>query len=136
MSRGTAELVNGEAVIFLPDHFAKVTVDDALTVTLTPVGEWLQLYVVEKSTSYIVVGEATGQDGTFDYLVQGVRSGYEDWQVVRDRPEGVGAEPAGVGVEPARAQQPPLWPADRPALERVPMPSPPTERTKPSTEEE
>ena len=85
--RGSAELVNGEAVIFLPEHFSKVTAAEGLTVVLTPVGEWRQLYVVEKSTSHIVVREATGQDGTFDYLVQGIRTGHEDYQVVRDRAE-------------------------------------------------
>jgi hypothetical protein len=85
--RGTAQLVGGKAVIELPDHFAKVTAQEGLTIHLTPVGTWLQLYVVEKSPTYIVVAEATGHDGTFDYLIQGVRKGYEDYEVVRDRSE-------------------------------------------------
>ena len=82
--RGTAELQNDEAVIELPEHFAKVTAEEGLTVQLTPVGQWLQLFIVEKSTHRIVVREANGRDGQFDYLVQGVRKGYEDYQVVRD----------------------------------------------------
>jgi hypothetical protein len=84
--RGTAEVVDGTAVITLPEHFAKVTADEkeSLTVTVTPYGAPLQLYVVEKGTSQIVVGEAAGKSGTFDYLVQGKRKGYEDFQVVRD----------------------------------------------------
>jgi hypothetical protein len=85
--RGSADLAAGRATIDLPDHFATVTADQDLTIQLTPVGEWLELYVVEKSTSRIVVAEASGREGRFDYLVQGVRRGYEDYQVVRDRDE-------------------------------------------------
>lgn len=83
--RGTAELVNGEAVVNLPEHFSLVTGGEGLTVQLTPVGEWLQLYVVEKGTQRIVVREANGKNGQFDYLVQGVRKGYENYQVIRDK---------------------------------------------------
>jgi hypothetical protein len=82
--RGTARLVNGEALIELPDHFAMVTHPGGLTVSLTAVGQWLELYVVEKSTSRIVVREAGGRSGEFDYLVQGVREGFEDFTVLRD----------------------------------------------------
>jgi hypothetical protein len=83
--RGTARLANGEAVINLPEHFSLVTSAEGLMVQLTPVGEWLQLYVVKKSTQQIVVREANGKNGQFDYLVQGVRKGYEDHQVIRDK---------------------------------------------------
>ncbi len=83
--RGTAQLTNGEAVIELPEHFSLVTNDQGLTVQLTPFGELLQLYVVEKSAKRIVVREANGKSGQFDYLVQGVRKGYENHQVIRDK---------------------------------------------------
>jgi hypothetical protein len=83
--RGSAQLVDGEAVIELPGHFASVTADQGLTVQLTPTGKWLQLYIAEKSTSRVVIREAAGQNGTFDYFVQGVRKGYENYQVIRDR---------------------------------------------------
>jgi len=83
--RGTAQLVNGEAVINLPEHFSLVTNDEGLTVQLTPVGEWLQLYVVEKGTQRIIVREVNGKNGQFDYLVQGVRKGYENHQVIQER---------------------------------------------------
>jgi hypothetical protein len=86
--RGSAELKGGQACIDLPTHFAKVTAEKGLTVQLTPVGKWLNLYVAEKSTGRIVVAEASGSDGSFDYFVNGVRAGYEDFQVVRDRPAG------------------------------------------------
>jgi len=48
-------------------------------------GKGLQLYVVERSTTRIVVREASGKDGRFDYLVQGVRKGYEDYQAIQER---------------------------------------------------
>jgi hypothetical protein len=83
--RGTAQLINGEAVINLPEHFSFVTNDEGLTVQLTPVGEWLQLYVVEKGAQQFIVREANGKSGRFDYLVQGVRKGYENHQVIRDK---------------------------------------------------
>ncbi|MEM4284512.1 MAG: hypothetical protein QXS96_08515 [Candidatus Caldarchaeum sp.] len=60
--RGTGQLRNGEAIIRLPEHFSLVTNEQGLTVHLTPLGEWLQLYVVEKSTKRIVVREAQGQE--------------------------------------------------------------------------
>lgn len=83
--RGTAQLVNGEAVIELPEHFALVTSSEGLTVQLTPTGEWLQLYVVELSPQRLTVREAQRKDGRFFYLVQGVRKGYENYQVIQER---------------------------------------------------
>jgi len=83
--RGTAQLVNDEAVINLPEHFSLVTNDAGLTVQLTPRGEWLQLYLVETSTKQIIVREAQGKSGQFDYLVQGVRKGYENHHVIQDK---------------------------------------------------
>jgi hypothetical protein len=82
--RGSAELVNGIVTIDLPQHFTDVTSDKGLTVQLTPVGKGLQLYVIEKTTTKLVVGEATGLSGSFDYIVNGIRKGYEDYQVIRD----------------------------------------------------
>jgi hypothetical protein len=110
--RGTAELRNGEAVIDLPDHFGYTTLDDDLTVQLTPLGEWLRLYVVEKSTAQIVVREADGKDGSFDYLIQGVRTGYEDFEVIV--PRGTVEAPAAGGV-PAYPNGSDAPPAENPA---------------------
>jgi len=97
--RGTAELRDGEARIELPDHFALVTCADGVTVQLTPAGQWLQLYVAEKGPRVVVVREGSGRSGRFDYLVQGVRKGYEGHEVIRDRtrpPESLGRmQPAG-----------------------------------------
>lgn len=83
--RGTAELSDGEAVIELPEHFSLIASEQGLTVQLTPIGEWLQLYVVEKSPQRIVVREAQGKSGRFDYLMMGLRKGYEDHQVIQPK---------------------------------------------------
>jgi len=101
--RGTAELVEGEAVIWLPEHFGLVTSPEGLTVSLAPVGEWLQLYVAEKSPGRLAVREASGKGGRFDYLVQGVRKGYENYQVIRDRRSGLEDEPEASHVRPEPA---------------------------------
>jgi hypothetical protein len=83
--RGTAKTVDGEAVIELPGHFSRVTERDRMTVQLTPNGGWGQLYVVSKTPERLVVRVAPGtSDLEFDYLVQGVRAGYLDFQVERE----------------------------------------------------
>ena len=72
-------------MIELPEHFALVTAEQGLTVQLTPIGEWLQLYVVELSPHRLVVREAQGKAGKFFYLIQGIRRGYEGFQAVQPR---------------------------------------------------
>jgi hypothetical protein len=82
--RGSAKTVNGEAIIDLPGHFTRATEKERITVQLTPVGGWSQLYVAEKSSERLVVRVAPGDDDLeFDFLVQGVRRGYLDFQVER-----------------------------------------------------
>jgi len=81
--RGTGKLVDGKAVIELPEHFSLVTNQEGLTIHLTPRGEWLQLYVVELDTRQSVIREAQGKSGEFDYLIHGVRNGHEHHQVIR-----------------------------------------------------
>lgn len=84
-NRGTAQLVDGEAIIELPEHFGLITSEKDLSVMLTPIGKWLQLYVVEKSTKQILIREAQNKTGSFDYLVQGIRKGHEDYQVISEK---------------------------------------------------
>ncbi|MBK5258914.1 MAG: hypothetical protein JJE51_04920 [Thermoanaerobaculia bacterium] len=82
--RGTAKTVNGEAVVVLPGYFARLTENERMTVQLTPVGSWGQLYVAGKSPEKLVIRIAEGGvDLEFDYLVQGVRKGYLDYKVER-----------------------------------------------------
>jgi hypothetical protein len=83
--RGMGKLVNGKAVIDLSGHFDLVTNEESLTIQLTPRGEWLQLYVAKLTTKELVVEEAQSKSGQFDYFVQGVRKGYENHQVIRDK---------------------------------------------------
>jgi hypothetical protein len=83
--RGTAKLVNGKAMIELPEHFSLVTDQEGLTIHLTPRNEWLQLYVAELDTRQSVVREAQGKSGEFDYIIHGVRKGYKHHQVIRTK---------------------------------------------------
>ena len=82
--RGTAKTKGGEAVIELPGYFSRITETERMTVQLTPVGSWGQLYVSEKTPQRLVVRLAPGtEDLEFDYLVQGIRKGYLDYEVER-----------------------------------------------------
>src|SRR5205823_9568316 len=83
--RGSGQLQSGKAVLALPEHFGLVTEPSGLTVQLTPRGEWLQLYVVELDTAQLVVREAQGKSGVFDYLIQGVRRDSEPHEVIRTK---------------------------------------------------
>ena len=81
--RGSARTEDGEAVVLLPAAFSKMTEERGLTVQLTSVGVWTRLYVVEKSPRRLVVRSETGTEGEFDFLIQGVRRGYADFQAER-----------------------------------------------------
>jgi hypothetical protein len=82
--RGSAKTVNGEVVIVLPDYFTKLTESERMTVQLTPVGGWGQLYVASKSPEKLVIKTSKDTaDLEFDYLVQGVRKGYLNYEVER-----------------------------------------------------
>jgi hypothetical protein len=83
--RGTGQLQSGKALLALPEHFGLVTATSGLTVQLTPRGQWLELYVVELDTAQLVVREAQGKSGAFDYLIHGVRRGYEQYEVIRTK---------------------------------------------------
>ncbi len=86
-TRGTARLVDGEARVALGETFRWVANPDlGLTVHLTPVGAWSDLYVAEKSTTALVVRSAGGaRDAAFDYLVHGLRIGFEEASVVQPK---------------------------------------------------
>lgn len=87
-SRGTARLVNGEASIEFSEHFTLMLAEQGMTVILTPLSaESKGIAVVEKSTRGIRVRELMQGHGdySFDWEVKGVRKGYEDFVVVRDK---------------------------------------------------
>ena len=88
--RGSAKTVNGEVTIELPGYFSRITENERMTVQLTSVGKYGQLFVAEKSPSKLVIKVAEGtEDLEFDYLVQGIRKGYLDYKVERENKIGI-----------------------------------------------
>lgn len=88
--RGTAQLVDGEVRVDFSEHFELVVNPSTLTVTLTPLDAASKgLAVVEKTARGFVVKELGGGTGNyqFDWRVEGVRKGYEDFEVIRDKAE-------------------------------------------------
>ena len=83
--RGTAKTVNGEAVIELPGYFSRITEKERMTVQLTPVGGPGLVYIASKTPERVTVKCSQNCDNEveFDYLVQGIRKGYLDFQVER-----------------------------------------------------
>jgi len=86
---GVAEMEDGHALIELPDHFDMVTSDEepiAVQVTANA-EEKVQPQVVEKSTRYVSVEDFSDgpDDYSISYTVKGIRAGFEDEDVVRER---------------------------------------------------
>jgi len=88
-TRGTGRLVNGEARIPLDETFALVTNPSiGLTAHITPRGEWANLFVKELTTKEMVVAAYEGSDDVrFDYIVYGLRIGFEELSIVQEKPE-------------------------------------------------
>ena len=86
-TRGTGRLEDGEARILLNESFKWVTNPDiGLTAHLTPRGEWTELYVVSLTTEELVVASKDpDSDSVFDYLVHGLRIGFEESSVIREK---------------------------------------------------
>lgn len=87
-TRGTAKLANGEARIRLGETFQWVTNPDiGLTAHITPRAKDAVLYVESVSPSELVVKSVTGfaPDAAFDYLVYGLRIGFEEISIVQDK---------------------------------------------------
>ncbi len=89
--RGTAKLINGEALIPFSDHFTIVVNPATMTVSTSPNDALSKgLAVTEKTANGIKVKELAGGKGnyTFDWEVKGVRKGHEDYKVIRHKSEG------------------------------------------------
>ena len=85
--RGTAALINGEAVISLPDHFALIASREGMTVQLTPhSAESEGLAVISKSPEEIRIKELRKGKGNyeFDFIVHAVHKKYTDFKVIQD----------------------------------------------------
>jgi hypothetical protein len=78
--RGSGRTVNGTATIDVPESFRMVTAETGLTVVVTPVGELAQIAAISKSLDKIVV--RSSQDVSFDYMVNGVRKAFQDFQAI------------------------------------------------------
>jgi len=74
--RGSAELVDGIAVIDVPEEFRLVTNALGVTVQVTPRGPGGELWVDSIDLNQIVIRGVV--DVKFDYLVNGFRLGYEN----------------------------------------------------------
>ena len=87
-TRGTARLVDGEARVTLGETFALVANPDiGLTATVTPNGEAVALSVADKSTRELHVRGPAGSNAEFDYMVWGLRIGFEARAVVTTKRE-------------------------------------------------
>jgi hypothetical protein len=87
-TRGTARLTGGVATVALGETFGWVTNPDiGLTAHITPRGACRGLYVESLTTSEMVVRELDGGGGdvVFDYLVYGLRIGFEETSVVQEK---------------------------------------------------
>jgi len=86
-NRGTARLVNGVAHVRLGETFVWVTNPDlGLTAYVTPRGEWSDLYVEAVSPTELVVRSKDGTgNGVFDYIVYGLRIGFEEVSIVQEK---------------------------------------------------
>jgi len=79
--RGTSKFVGHEAIIEVPEDFRIVTAEEGLTVQLTPMGGFAQMYVESQDLNRIVV--RSSKDVQFHFLIQGLRRAYKDVQPVQ-----------------------------------------------------
>lgn len=87
-TRGSGRLVNGEATVALGETFALVANPDlGLTAHVTPRGEAAALAVVSVSPADLVVRGAAGDSTLFDYIVFGLRLGFEELPIVQAKGE-------------------------------------------------
>ncbi len=87
-TRGTARLVNGEARVPLGETFKWVTNPDiGLTAHVTPREDCNGVYVAELSAETVVVRELRdgASDCAFDYMVYGLRIGFESSSIVQEK---------------------------------------------------
>jgi hypothetical protein len=78
--RGSGRVAGGFATIEVPESFRDVTDENGLTVVATPVGGPGSIWVVRKGLDRIVLQASS--DVHFDYVVNGVRKAYRDFEVV------------------------------------------------------
>ena len=90
-TRGRGRLRDGRAVIALDESFAWVTNPDiGLTAHLTARSPGADLYVESLTSEELIVraNEGSTPDAAFDYIVYGLRIGFEEIPVVRPKEDG------------------------------------------------
>jgi len=80
--RGSGHIVGGFAKITVPESFRMVSDEKGLTVVATAVGGPGAIWVVKKDLNEIVLQASS--DVAFDYMVNGVRRAYKDFDVIRE----------------------------------------------------
>jgi len=80
--RGTAHIVNGFAEVEVPESFRLVTAENGLTAVATPFGTLATIVCLQKSLEKIVFQGSA--DVEFDYIVNGVRAGFQDHHAIQD----------------------------------------------------
>ena len=86
--RGTSKLVNGEAVVDVPDHYRAINDMTSMTVVLTPLSaDTYGLAVVEKTTTGFRVKELAKGKGQFkfDWEVKCTLKGKDSMKTVREK---------------------------------------------------
>ncbi len=79
--RGSGKITGGFATIEVPESFRLVSSANGITVVATAVGSPASLTVMKKGLDRIVVQGSSDVD--FDFMVNGVRAGFEDHQTIQ-----------------------------------------------------
>jgi hypothetical protein len=86
--RGKATLAGGRARVTLPDHFTRMVAPGTLTASLTPrSADSLGVAATSVTPAALDIRELHGGRGSYDvdWVVYGVRKGFEDFQVIRPK---------------------------------------------------
>lgn len=140
-TRGHGRLEDGFARIPLSEPFSMVVNGSiGLSAYLTPRGAWSDLYVVSLTGTTLEVRSKQGApDVAFDYIVYGLRAGYEEFPVVRARrsdaplpaPDSFAIDLASKPEAAASTAQARFTAMHRAAFDREPPPAVPPAPTKP-----
>ncbi|MBU4263906.1 MAG: hypothetical protein KKC76_18780 [Proteobacteria bacterium] len=84
--RGSTELMDGEAIIDLPEAWQQAATEESLTVTVTPKLGWAPLYVAEISLDQVIVRSAETRYGdvAFSYHISALRQGFEEHEAIQE----------------------------------------------------
>ena len=80
--RGTSHLVGGYAEVEVPESFRLISADRGLTAIATPMGSPAVIVCMSKTLDRIIFQGSADVD--FDYMVNGIRKGYETYKDLRN----------------------------------------------------